>query len=413
MLVLFPKGGLRLGSLPLTWGYLLLFVSLVALMPYRMFVVRALWVRRQIVALATIVPFALIFFYTLIGYGASTSYQLNGVVSTFIGIIFLPILFLWFYPPLLPYLDRDHVLKSIRYCVLGAALFGIFLFFWRPITGINIHIPFLTTNGSDVGDPALTSNNTRGFLFKLISTYNNGNIYGAATLIILRLFEVAAPRRWQRWTVRTALFLTLSRTIWAGLLFNELLSLGATILTQAQSFPRIKLGPTARIVLVAVIIAPISLAAFQFMRLAEASFLLDPTLGGRIYQFQHLGRTPFFHNYRSDFMFTEIVYLGAINLYGYAGALAITLLLLAPLGILLLDKRALKDPLRRAAFKGLVLYAFLCTSDGAIALIPVAAFYWFTYMIFLFGLPVRQPSAIDSHRAEHFAPLPLERSLST
>ncbi|AFL87025.1 hypothetical protein Terro_0688 [Terriglobus roseus DSM 18391] len=413
MLVVFPKGGFRLGGLPITWGYLMLFGSLVALMPYRMYVVKALWVRRQIVALGTLVPFALIFFYALGGYGASDSYQKNGVVSTSISLIFLPIVFLWFYPPMLPLLNRTQVMKCLRYCVLITALFGIFLFFWRPFTGINIHIPFLTTNGSDAGDPAATSNNSRGFFFKLISTYNNGNIYGAATLILLRLFDEATPRRWERWVVRTALFLTLSRTIWAGLIFNELLSLGAALLSQAQSFPRLRLGRTAKLTVAAVAFGPIFFLASKMMQRNEASFLLDPTLGGRTYQFQHLGEVPFFPNFQSHYMITEIVYLSSVNEFGYAGSVAVTILLLGPIGILLLDKRALQDPIRMAAFKGLVLYAFLCTSDGAIALIPVAAFYWFTYMIFLFGLPGRQPHVLGQRQFVAIASIPQERSLLT
>jgi hypothetical protein len=377
-----------------------------------MLVVKARLVRRQVVALGTVVPFALVFLYMLVGYGASTSYQRNGAVSTGIGLIFMPILFLWFYPPLLPLLDRDKALTCLRYCILIAALFGIFLFFWRPFTGINIHIPFLTTNGDDAGDPAATSNNTRGFFFKLISTYNNGNIYGAATLTLLRLFDVATPRRWERWAVRTALFLTLSRTIWAGLIFNEILSLGAAMLSQAQSFPRLRLGRAAKVTLAAALLGPLFIAASQFLQRSEASFLLDPTLGGRTSQFQHLGSVPFFLNGQSAFMLTEIVYLSAVNLFGYVGGIAIALVLLAPLGILLLDRRALQDPVRRAAFKGLVLYAFVSTSDGAIGLIPVAAFYWFAYMIFLFGLPGSQPPVIDQPQSEQLEPFAFERSLS-
>jgi hypothetical protein len=413
MLTVFPKGGFRLAGLPLTWGYLLLMASLLILLPYRLFAVKARWVGRQIVALATIVPFALVFFYALFGYGTSDSYQKSGAVSTGIGLIFLPILFLWFYPPLLPLLDRDRVLKCLRYCLLISAIFGIFLFFFRPLTGLNIHIPFLTTNGSDAGDPATTSNNSRGFFFKLISTYNNGNIYGAATLILLRLFDEATPRRWERWLLRTALFLTLSRTIWAGLVFNELLSLGASIWAQSRSFPRLRLGRTAKLTVAALVFVPIFVVASKFMQRNEASFLLDPTLGGRTSQFQHLGTVPFFPNFQSQFMITEIVYLSCVNEYGYVGAIAIVILLLAPIGILLLDQRVLKDPVRMAAFKGLVLYAFLCTSDGAIALIPVAAFYWFTYMIFLFGLPGREPHVLARPQPVSIVPIPQERSLST
>ena len=374
MLVDFPKGGLRLGGLPLTWGYLLLFLSVVCLLPYRMLAVRAQYVRRHLAAFAFIVPFFILFFYSLIGYGVSGKY-------------FLPVLFLWFYPPMLSMLDRERVLKCLHYCVFFAAIYGIFQFFWRPVMGYYIQIPFLTSNGDDILDLATTHNNARGYFFKLISTYNNGNLYGAATLIVLRLYDLATPKAWQRWTLRLALVLTLSRTIWAGLVINELLSLGAVVLEQAKTFPRIRLGRAAKTAIFLLLMAPFFVFATKLVKNGDTSFLLDPTLGGRTGQFQHLGEISFFPTFPSQFMFTEVIYLSAINLFGYVGFICITLILLSPVGILLIDKRALADPVRRTAFKGLILYALICTSDGAIDYIPISAFYWFAYMIFLFGLP--------------------------
>ena len=79
--------------------------------------------------------------------------------------------------------------------------------------------------------------------------------------------------------------------------------------------------------------------------------------------------------------------MAVINAFGFVGSLAISCILLSPLLIVLMDRRALHDPVRKAALKGLLTYALISTSDGAISLIPVMAFYWFTYMIFLFGMP--------------------------
>ncbi len=59
-----------------------------------------------------------------------------------------------------------------------------------------------------------------------------------------------------------------------------------------------------------------------------------------------------------------------------------------PVLLFVLDRRRIaRSPLRQAAFKGLVLYALLCLSDGALDNIPVMAFYWFVYMVFLEGWP--------------------------
>ena len=76
----------------------------------------------------------------------------------------------------------------------------------------------------------------------------------------------------------------------------------------------------------------------------------------------------------------------AVN-FGLLGLLAFVLLMISPLLLLLIDLSALRSPTRRAALHGLVLYSLIAWVDGAIHLIPVMAFYWFTYMIYLFGWP--------------------------
>ena len=50
-----------------------------------------------------------------------------------------------------------------------------------------IEIPFLTVNAGDYGTLESTKHINRGGYLKLISTYNNGNVYGVATLILLPL----------------------------------------------------------------------------------------------------------------------------------------------------------------------------------------------------------------------------------
>ncbi|MGI4756468.1 MAG: hypothetical protein ACRYGF_06420 [Janthinobacterium lividum] len=347
--------------------------------------VRGHYVRRQIVAFFCVAPFTLVLLYSAMAFGLLF---MSGFVSTFTSLVFLPLLFLWFYPPLLPLVNRPMFLKCLQISILVAALFGIFLFFWRPYTGTWIQIPYLTVNADDVGDFASTKNIARGSFFKLISTYNNGNLYGAATLIVLRLYEQITPSRWQRWVLYIALFLTLSRTVWAGLVFDLILSLIALLIAQRKRFPVVRLGRVAWAVAILLVFVPVYLVLSNLLGVQQShGFLLDPTLGGRTAQFTRIGLASFFPSTVSTFFFTEITYLSAINLYGYIGFVTITILLLSPLVVLLFDRRALQDPYRRAAFKGLLLYALISTSDGAINFIPIMAFYWFTYMVFLFGMP--------------------------
>ena len=60
----------------------------------------------------------------------------------------------------------------------------------------------------------------------------------------------------------------------------------------------------------------------------------------------------------------------------------------------------LGDPVRRMALKGMVLYVIVSASDGATNLIPVMAFFWFTYSVYLFGMPgTQQAAAAESVRA--------------
>ena len=61
--------------------------------------------------------------------------------------------------------------------------------------------------------------------------------------------------------------------------------------------------------------------------------------------------------------------------------------MVSPVILVLLDRSLMASPVRRAAFKGLLLYALLALSDGAFAFIPVMVFYWFAYMVFIFGWP--------------------------
>lgn len=385
LLVLFPKGGVRVGSVPVTWGYLLLFAAFLGLLPYRMLAVKARYVRRQVVTFLCLIPFALVFAYTYLAYGATNN---GGLISTGVSLLFFPLLFLWFFPPMLNLIDGRRLMKLMSFCILAAAIFGIVLFVFRPLTGHWIQIPYLTVNADDAGDFANTKNISRGAVYKLISTYNNGNLYGAATFILLRLFDEFTPKRWKRWTVRLALFLTLSRTVWAGLIFDQALSFAALLFQQRDRFPRVQLGRIAKGALALLIAIPFVLGMLTLINFGDRNnFLLDPTLGGRTSQFTQLGSNSFLPSAPSTFFFAEIIYLSAVNLFGGIGFFVISFVLLSPCLVVLLDQAALEDPVRRAAFKGLLLYALICTSDGALNLIPVMAFYWFAYMIFLFGLP--------------------------
>ncbi|MCK4632346.1 MAG: hypothetical protein KAT79_03695, partial [candidate division Zixibacteria bacterium] len=115
----------------------------------------------------------------------------------------------------------DYLMDLLRKGLLLIAVYGIFLFIYRLVTGDWIEIPFLTVNYGDLGGLDYKHIN-RGGIFKLISTYNNGNIYGICVLMLLPLYERLEKKGWKVWIVKASLLLTLSRTVWIGLVVYEL-----------------------------------------------------------------------------------------------------------------------------------------------------------------------------------------------
>ena len=277
-LVLFPKGGIRLGAAPLTWGYLvmgLVFVPM-ALMRILQFPLRQ--TVPAILATVSVVPFQALFIYTCIANGWG---NLSYAVAEGTVFLFLPTIFLLVFPPFLRYVNGPRFKRQFCFCVFWAAMWGIFLFFYHPIMGKFVEIPYLTVNAGDYGLLESTKHIDRGGYLKLISTYNNGNVYGVATLILLPLYLKLEKSAWRRNTVRVALVMTLSRTVWAGLIVEQGLSLLYRMGDVVERFPRVRPGVALRqgIALLATIgLVLAGLTAFNSQGLA---FLFNAGLGGR------------------------------------------------------------------------------------------------------------------------------------
>lgn len=396
-LILFPKGGLKLGGAPITWGYLLLAITALPLLFYRLLVLPLRATPLSLAALASMLPFQFIVYWSYKANGYATLDYLLSLVTNFFA---LPFLFLFVYSAFFPLLDRQRFIRSFCNCVFWAAAFGIFLFIWRPVTGHLIEVPGLTVNLADAGQIELTKHIARGAFLKLISTYNNGNVYGVATLILLPLFTALESRRSRRITVRVALLLTLSRTVWAGLIVEQLLSLVRPVLESAGTFPRVNLHRAAKPLLFIVGTAVAILVAL-FAVSYDLNFLFDPTLGGRAGEFS-LATTAKLLPAVPLNGFSEILFASALTNYGYVGLFAILLLFCFPIILMVLRPETIASPVRSAAGKGLVLYVVISLSDGATNLIPVMAFYWFIYSIMLCGLPGHsQPAELSPALASH------------
>ena len=381
-LVLFPKGGIRIANIPITWGYLLLGMLLPPLLIVRLLVHPLRQSRLAVAAAASLLPFQLLFVYSFAANGIENlGYAFADITCFF----FLPTLFLLIFPSFLSFVDLQAFQRQLRFCILAAALWGIFLFFYHPIMGKFIEIPYLTVNAGDYGLLETYKHINRGGYLKLISTYNNGNLYGVATLILLPLYLLLEPSAWKRNVVRLALALTLSRTVWAGLLLEQ----GFSILAQAPRlfarFPRVRPGPALRQTIALAATAGLVLLGLSFTS-SNLTFLYAEGLGGRESELASFA-SPTLMPSVPIAAFAEILYASALTNYGILGFLSIVLIFLTPLLLIACKPALLHSPTRRAAAKGLLLYAILAAIDGATILIPVMAFYWFAYMTLLFGLP--------------------------
>lgn len=363
-LLIFPKGGIKVGGVPVTWGYLALAAVVLPFLLDLMAGRGGALSRVRLVPLALLIPFQAVVTLGTIVNGAST---FGFTVSLIVTFFFLPLVFLLVLGFYLDRVDLDFVMGWVRLGVLTVAAYGIFLFFFKLKTGTFIEIPYLTVNAGDVGGLEDKYINRAG-IFKLISTYNNGNIYGVSLLILLPLYTWLERSALKISVVKLSLLLTLSRTVWAGLILYEVV--------QRLYVRRI----TARAVVVLVISLLLLAAGVAYaLQLigVNIGFLFDRNLGGRFAQLGFLETATVFPSVPFGGL-GEIVYLSVVRNFGLVGLACFVVGMAAPLFLHL----ARCVPLANTAYKrslaaGLLIYLVVAISDGAILYIPVMAFYWF------------------------------------
>jgi hypothetical protein len=211
-LLVFPKGGFKVGEIPITWGYLLLEL---------LFFLDACKLRGKIQhprlgALLCIVPFQAI---SALPYFIMDFEHMHWAISFFISFFFLPYAFLLIFSNAIENMDSRFFLNLIRKGVVFVSYYGIFLFIYKQTTGEYFEIPFLTVNLADFGTLDATKCNSRGIVSKLISTYNNGQLFGISIIMLLPLYCYIQDNPWHKLAAKVALVLTLSRTAWLGLCF--------------------------------------------------------------------------------------------------------------------------------------------------------------------------------------------------
>ena len=236
------------------------------------------------------------------------------------------------------------------------------------ISGKLIEIPFLTTNYNDYGELEKKCND-RGFVFKLISTYNNGNIYGICLLMVFPLYRLLETSKWRKSIAVLSLILSFSRTVWAGLIFSEMIF--ACFVLKKNIFLSLILP------LVFSIMAIISITYFFGF---DFTFLYDQTLGGRTGQLEVFETLSLFPT-RSFEGIMEIVYLGILSNFGILGLFSYLIAMIYPI-VLTMSFTSI-SPIHRSILCGLINYLLISFSDGALLYVPVLVFYWFLSSLML------------------------------
>lgn len=371
-LLVFPKGGIKIAGVPLTWGYIGLALAFLWFPLALLRGVRVPVARSRLLVPALLIPFQLVVWLGLLANGVSdTGFAISLVVTFF----FVPWMMVLVLGIQLDRVDLDFLFRLLRAGVVMVAAYGVFLFFYRLRTGSFIEIPFLTVNAGDVGGLEDKYIN-RGGVYKLISTYNNGNIYGVSLLVLLPLYAWLDRSTPRNLLVKLSLLLTLSRTVWAGMIVYEVLQ---------RVYIR-KISPRSMAILGVSLLTVVGGLLYTLSLMGwNASFLFDRQLGGRAYQLQALeGATVLPHT--SFEAILEIVYLSILHNFGIVGLATFVLGMAAPVALYFLGVLPFAGTeYKRSLVSGLVIYLFVAMSDGALLFIPVMVFYWFVVSLLLSG----------------------------
>lgn len=360
-LLLFPKGGIKVGGIPFTWGYL--FLGFLAL--YFSFRKRFVLHPSRLRCLLMMIPFQVISLFTLASNGViEKGYAISFLISFF----FLPPLFFLLLSDAIEKMSLELFIKMLRGGILFLAGYGILLFIYRVKTGQWIEIPFLTVNYHDLGELDSKYIDRGGGFFKLISTYNNGNIFGVCILMLMPLYNLIESSTWRKLLVKLALLMTISRTVWIGLFFSELLF--DFMVRKGNRWIKYKF----------LFIFTLGWAFIYYLLSSldlDIGFLLDRTLGNRINQLEFISTSELFSTFAFDGIY-EIIYMGILKNFGWLGLSSFLITVTGSLWIhFFKNYRTKYTPFEKALRAGIITYLFVSLSDGALMFIPTMAFFWF------------------------------------
>ena len=349
-----PKAGFYLAGTPVTFGYFML-AALAALQVLRM-TTRPLRVCGDHLTLGLLLcSLGTIELTTFARYGYDS---IGSLASIVVSSLLMPVLSILAAHWTIERLGLPRLLKVVGYSLLVVAGYGLLSFLVFNTAGVLVGIPYITTTGGDLSEIMLR-HNLRGPVIKMFSTYNNGNVLGVNVLLWGPL--VATSLQTQM-AFRTVCLLTLSRSVWVGLLVYE--SLTAAISMKIWRW-------FAGLVLLGMLIASVY-GASRWMGLDPLAFLTDRQLGGRVQSIQnnlHRGLSSQ-TNWPS-----ESFYASAYLSFGPAGLVLMTLVLLFPI------VRGGRSNLAIRGRIAMATYLVVASAESAYNLVPTQMSYWFVAAI--------------------------------
>lgn len=380
LLVAFPKGGILISNIPLSWGYFLI-IFLSPLIPIRCIelLFRMRVNRFKFILSLLILPFQL---YLLISFYGAGVFSIGFAFSMLANFVVLPWLLLSGTALTFSKSDIINLLKLFIYSIRFIVIFGIINFLFKHQFDYFLDIPGITSIlGSEVN---LESKfNDRGGIFKLFSTYANGNIYGVCALMMLPLYNMFEKNKLYVNLFKLTICLTLSRTAWIGLIIYEILNY---IFSGQYNYKTMK-----KLLLIFSFII-LSIICLSTIMEWDVNILFDTELGGRANPFLQFQNASLFSNQPFGGI-GEIVYPSVAEQLGWIGLILFIIFMTSPILITLLPSVIKSDPYISVLRISLILYLILCFSDGAIQFIPVMSIYWgISYFLLMRLLYLNKPT---------------------
>jgi hypothetical protein len=360
----FPKAGIYWATIPINIGYLVLGIGAFS-------VVCAILLRHysltkpEYFAMVLVLGNAFFQILSLIVKGSST--DLGMLFGHFTSLAVVPLLVLLSAGYVLSHTSRAHVFRLMLWALTIITVFGIVNFVFLNIFKQMIGVPYLTFTGAEF-DISMKFID-RGGVIKLISTYNNGNIFGVNVVMWsgLVLYGWPSSRRFMskffmnalNVFVKAALLLTLSRTVWITMIFSEVF---------LRFFVFRRLNHILSLFFVLVLLFFLVFGAASLFVRDPLAFIFDANLGARRSQLD----IPWSFWPNQPFSGTvEIVYASMLTNFGAVG-----------LGLFFLTWAwpALIPPVNfegRLVQMGLFAYLLAMGADGAFIYVPTQATYWF------------------------------------